>query len=85
MRRLQESPNCDEDNKPVISDERVQQLKGLFVADGIELSDATALEIGAWLLARAASISPAIPVTEKELFRTIKASPLGKTPPSRKT
>lgn len=84
MRRTQDDPN-KKDNRPVISDERIQQLKGLFAKDGIELSEATALEIGAWLLARAKSISRAIPIAEKELFRTIKATTMGKTLPSRKT
>jgi hypothetical protein len=56
----------------MISAERLAKLKQLFAREGITLTDAEALQIGLWLLARVKSVLRPIPLDKMELFATIR-------------
>jgi hypothetical protein len=55
-----------------ISSERLLALKRLFAKDGVSLTDAEALEIGLWLLARTQAILSPIPLDKMGMFATIR-------------
>ena len=57
----------------VISPDRLLKLKQLFAEDGISLTDAEALEIGLWLLARVKPILRPIPLDKMGLFATMRS------------
>jgi hypothetical protein len=52
--------------------DRLLKLKQLFAEDGISLTDAQALEIGLWLLARVKPVLRPVPLDKMELFATIR-------------
>ena len=56
----------------MISEKQMIKLKTLFQEDGIELSDASALEVGQWLLARARLVATKIPDDKKDVFIRLK-------------
>jgi hypothetical protein len=56
----------------MIPADRLEKLKHLFSEDGITLSDAEALEIGLWLLARVKPVLRPVPLDKLELFATIR-------------
>ena len=55
-----------------IPHERLLALKQLFAKEGLTLTDAQALEIGLWLLARIKPILRPIPLDKMESFATIR-------------
>ena len=57
----------------MIPPEGLAALKQLFAEDGITLTDAQALEIGLWLLARVKPILRPIPLDKMELFATMRS------------
>lgn len=56
----------------MISPERLEKLKQIFVDDGVTLTDAKALEIGLWLLARIRPVLTPIPLDKRGEFTIIK-------------
>lgn len=56
----------------MISAERLEKLKKLFVEDGIDLTDAEALQVGLWLIARVKLVLRRPPLDKRDLFGTIK-------------
>jgi hypothetical protein len=56
----------------MIPADRLEKLKHLFSEDGITLTDAEALEIGLWLLARVKPVLRPVPLDKMELFATIR-------------
>ncbi len=57
----------------MIPGERLEKLKQLFVEDGIELTDAAALEIGLWLLARTRFVLGHVPLDKLAEFAIIRS------------
>lgn len=55
----------------MISQRRLEQLKTLFKEDGIEISDAAALEAGLWLIERVKAVCVPIPPEDEPLYRDI--------------
>ena len=53
--------------------DRLEKLKQLFTEDGITLSDAQALEIGLWLLARVGPVMKSVPLDKMTHFGTINS------------
>jgi hypothetical protein len=56
----------------MIPADRLENLKKLFAEDEITLTDAEALEIGLWLVARVKSVLTSVPLDKMALFGTIK-------------
>ena len=56
----------------MIPAERLEKLKKMFAEDGITLSDAEALEIGIWLVARVRPVLRSIALDKMALFATIR-------------
>lgn len=56
----------------MISADQLNRLKALFAQDGTNVTDAQALRIGLWLLARVRPIVCPLPLDKTELFATIK-------------
>jgi hypothetical protein len=69
--RGQQEP-AEKQKATTIPAERVLVLKQLFAKEGIELTEAQALEIGFWLLARIKPILRPIPLDKMESFVTIR-------------
>jgi len=57
----------------MIPNERLQKLKQLFAEDGIVLSDAEALQIGLWLLARISLVITPVPLDKRALFDKMRS------------
>ncbi|MGO9613257.1 MAG: hypothetical protein ACLPX5_09510 [Dissulfurispiraceae bacterium] len=55
----------------MISQERLEKLKQLFKEDGIDISDAHALEAGLWLLERVKAVCVPIPPEKEALYHEI--------------
>lgn len=55
----------------MISPEKLEELKLLFKEDGIEISDAHALEAGLWLVERVKAICVPIPHEKEPLYHEI--------------
>ena len=53
--------------------DRLEKLKRLFAEDGITLTDAEALEIGLWLLARVRPVMKPLPLDKLTLFGKIRS------------
>ncbi len=53
--------------------DQLEKLKKLFAEDGITLTDAEALEIGLWLVARVRPFLKAVPLGKMALFGTIRS------------
>jgi hypothetical protein len=56
----------------MIPTDRLEKLKELFAEDGITLTDAEALEIGLWLVARVRPILKPIPLDKITLIPIIR-------------
>jgi len=56
----------------MIPADRLEKLKTLFAEDGITLTDAEALEIGLWLVARVGPVLTSVPLDKMALFATIR-------------
>lgn len=52
---------------------RLEKLKLLFAEDGITLTDAEALEIGHWLVARVRPVLHPVPLDKMAQFATIRS------------
>ena len=57
----------------MIPADRLETLKQLFAEDGITLTDAQALEIGIWLVARVRPVLAPVPLDKMALFATIRS------------
>jgi hypothetical protein len=57
----------------MIPADRLEKLKKLFAEDGITLSDAEALEIGLWLVARVRPVLRSVPLDKMALFATMRS------------
>jgi hypothetical protein len=57
----------------MIPPDRLAKLKQLFAEDGVTLTDAKALEIGLWLLARVKPVLRPVPLDKMESFAIIKS------------
>ncbi|HUI28838.1 MAG TPA: hypothetical protein VLX91_01385 [Candidatus Acidoferrales bacterium] len=55
----------------MIYQERLEKLKQLFREDGIEISDAAALEAGLWLIERVKAVCVPIPPEKEALYHEI--------------
>ncbi len=55
----------------MISKTRLEKLKKLFKEDGIDISDAAALEAGLWLIERAKAVCVPIPPEKEALYHEI--------------
>ena len=55
----------------MISQERLEKLKQLFNEDGIDISDAHALEAGLWLIERVKAVCIPIPPDKEALYHEI--------------
>jgi len=53
--------------------DQLEKLKKLFAEDGITLTNAEALQIGLWLVARARPVLKPIPLDKMALFATIRS------------
>jgi hypothetical protein len=56
----------------MIPADRLGKLKKLFAEDGITLTDADALAIGLWLVARVPPVLTSVPLDKMALFATIR-------------
>jgi hypothetical protein len=56
----------------MIPADRLEKLKKLFADDGITLTDAEALAIGLWLVARVPPVLTSVPLDKIALFATIR-------------
>jgi hypothetical protein len=57
----------------MIPADQLTKLKLLFAEDGITLTDADALEIGLWLVARVRPILAPVPLDKMDFFATIRS------------
>ena len=57
----------------MIPADRLEKLKKLFAEDGITLTDAQALEIGLWLIARVRPVLKPVSLDKMALFGTIRS------------
>jgi hypothetical protein len=57
----------------MIPADRLEQLKQLFAEDGTTLTDAEALEIGLWLVARVRPVLTSVPLDKMAFFATIRS------------
>jgi len=57
----------------MIPADRLEKLKELFAEDGITLTNAEALEIGLWLVARARPVPKPVPLGKMVLFAIIRS------------
>lgn len=57
----------------MIPNKRLEDLKQLFKEEGRDISDADAITVGTWLLARAKSVPYEIPAGKEEEWKEILA------------
>lgn len=56
----------------MIPRKQLNKLKHLFAEDGIALTDAEALDVGLWLIARVRPVIKSVPLDKMALFATMR-------------